>query len=198
VTQQVLRQSGLALAAPSANKYTQLSPTTAGHVAQGLGKEIAVLDGGACQVGIESTIVSVVAGNWQVLRLGMVAEADIVAVAGKPAMATREVVPKAPGQHKLHYSPSTPLRMFETKAALLAFAELQTNCAALLIGKGEVIRGPTFNLSDNPTEMAEKLYDTLHQMDALGVKTLLIEMPPDQPKWLAIRDRLVRASHTDS
>lgn len=198
VTQQVLQQSGLGLAAPSANKYTQLSPTSAAHVMQGLGQEIAVLDGGACVVGIESTIVSVEEEDWRLLRLGMIAEADIAVVAGKPAIRNMKVVPKTPGQHVLHYAPKTPIRMFDSKAALLTFSDKQTNCAALLIGKGAMTNGQTYNLPDNPDAVAEQLYNTLHQMDALGVEQLLIETPPDQPEWLAIKDRLTRASHNDS
>lgn len=196
VTQQLLQQSGLGLAAPSANKYTQLSPTTATHVAEGLGQAVAVLDGGACKVGIESTIVSVIGDDWRLLRLGMIAESEVAAVAGKPAVTTLKAAPKVPGQHRLHYSPTTPIRMFDAKATLLAFAEKKASCAALLIGDGEITNGQTFNLPNNPSEAAEKLYDTLHQMDALGVELLLIEMPPNQSEWLAIRDRLSRASHT--
>jgi L-threonylcarbamoyladenylate synthase len=194
--QQLLQQHCFGLAAPSANKYTQLSPTTAAHVTDGLGSNIAVLDGGACTVGIESTIVSVIGNDWRLLRLGMIAEADIVAVAGKPALTTAEAVPKAPGQHRLHYSPKTPINMFESKAALLAFAETQTSCAALLIGEGGIANGQTFNLPDHPAGAAEKLYDSLHQMDVLDAAVLLVEMPPNQPQWEAIRDRLTRASHT--
>ena len=119
LTLQLLKQSGLALAAPSANKYTQLSPTTAAHVVVGLGDEIAVLDGGACQVGIESTIVSVAGDNWQLLRHGMITEAQISAVAGKPAMLGAASVPKAPGQHILHYSPKTLLKPYLLSIALI-------------------------------------------------------------------------------
>ncbi|MFW5432144.1 MAG: L-threonylcarbamoyladenylate synthase [Methylophilaceae bacterium] len=195
VTQQLLQQSGLGLAAPSANKYTQLSPTTATHVEQGLGNDIPVLDGGACEVGIESTIVSVIGDDWRLLRLGMIAEVEMVAVAGKPAITNAQPVPKAPGQHLLHYSPKTPIELFDSKTALLAHSENHKNCAAILIGEGAIANGQTFNLSDNPKELAEKLYDTLHQMDTLNVESLLIEMPPNNPQWLAIRDRLSRASH---
>ena len=83
LTLQLLKQSGLALAAPSANKFTQLSPTTAAHVTAGLGDSVPVLDGGACDVGIESTIVTVLGESWQLLRLGMLPEASIEAVAGR-------------------------------------------------------------------------------------------------------------------
>jgi L-threonylcarbamoyladenylate synthase len=195
IAQQILKQTGLGLAAPSANKYTQLSPTTAQHVEKGLGEHIAVLDGGACQVGIESTIVTVDGNQWQLLRLGMIAEAELEAVAGIPAIHEQKVLPKAPGQHLLHYSPKTPVQLFASREALLQAALIETNFAGLLIGDGKLNGGKTFNLPNNPDGMAEKLYDTLHQMDALNVTKLLIEMPPKSPEWLAIQDRLTRASH---
>jgi L-threonylcarbamoyladenylate synthase len=195
LVQQVLQQSGLGLAAPSANKYTQLSPTTAKHVADGLGDDIPVLDGGACTVGIESTIVAVEGDQWQLLRLGMITENEIMSVAGKSALVGKQDAPKVPGQHLLHYSPTTPIKLFSTKEELLAFAETESSCAALLLGDGVVPHCKTFNLSKHAASVAEKLYDTLHQMDALGVAWLLIETPPKTQEWLAIHDRLSRASH---
>jgi L-threonylcarbamoyladenylate synthase len=195
VAQQLLQQTGLALAAPSANKYTQLSPTTAQHVKNGLGAHVAVLDGGACQVGIESTIVAVNGDQWQLLRLGMIAEMDVKAVAGLAATVEKQVCPKAPGQHLLHYSPKTPMQLFSSRQALMQAAATETNCAALLIGEGKMTNSPTFNLPNNPAGMAEKLYETLHQMDALRMTKLLIETPPKSPAWLAIHDRLGRASY---
>jgi L-threonylcarbamoyladenylate synthase len=195
ITQALLMQSGLGLAAPSANKYTQLSPTTATHVTHGLGDQVAVLDGGACRVGLESTIVAVNGDEWCLLRLGMIKEAAIEEVAGKPALAGDQRTPKAPGQHLLHYSPKTPMQLFDSKSALMAFARTQKNCAALIMGEGAIANGKTFNMPNNPEELAEKLYDTLHQMDALNATCLLIEVPPNAAEWLAIRDRLSRASH---
>ncbi len=195
IAQLLLEQTGLGLAAPSANKYTQLSPTTAQHVEDGLGAGISVLDGGACQVGIESTIVAVDGDQWQLLRLGMILEAVIESVAGVPATTKEKTLPKAPGQHLLHYSPNTPVQLFASREALLKAAALETTCAALLIGNGEIANGPTFNLPNNPAGMAEKLYDTLHQMDALKVAKLLIETPPKSSAWSAIYDRLSRAAY---
>ena len=193
----LLKQSGLALAAPSANKFTQLSPTTAAHVASGLGDSVAVLDGGACKVGIESTIVSVEGNDWRLLRLGMISEASIEALAGKPALQNLQNIPKAPGQHLLHYSPKTPIKLFSSRTALLSYAEsANKNCAAVLIGDGAVPRCPHVSLLNNATTAAEALYSTLHSMDALHVDELLIEAPPNQPEWLAIRDRLTRAAHS--
>ncbi len=196
LTQQVLRDSGLALAAPSANKYTQLSPTTAAHVSQSLGQDVAVLDGGACTVGIESTIVFVEGEQWQLLRLGMVTEQQIESIAGCPAVVREQKAsPKAPGQHLLHYSPSTPIRIFDSKADLLAFAQTKASYATLLFGEGAVENGQAFVLPMDAEKAAEQLYDTLHQMDALKVDLLLIETPPSESAWLAIHDRLRRAAY---
>jgi L-threonylcarbamoyladenylate synthase len=194
IAQALLQQTGLGLAAPSANKYTQLSPTTAMHVADGLGQHIPVLDGGPCQVGIESTIVAVDGNQWQLLRLGMIAELDIASVAGVKAT-PKHILPKVPGQHLLHYSPKTPIQLFTSKAALMQAAVAEKSCAALLLGEGEVTNAKTFNVPNNPEGMAEKLYDILHQMDAIKVAKLLIESPPKSPEWLAIHDRLNRAAH---
>ncbi|MBC7756756.1 MAG: threonylcarbamoyl-AMP synthase [Bdellovibrio sp.] len=191
----LLKESGLALAAPSANKFTQLSPTTPAHVTAGLGEDIAVLDGGACEVGIESTIVSVInnanGDHWQLLRQGMISEAAIERIAGKAATALSQPI-KAPGQHALHYSPRTPTRLFTNRGALIAQAN--THCAALLIGEGAQPNCPVFKLNKNVADVARQLYDTLHKMDALGADLLLIEAPPNAPEWLAILDRLTRAA----
>jgi L-threonylcarbamoyladenylate synthase len=195
LTLQLLKESGLALAAPSANKFTQLSPTTAAHVTAGLGEDIAVLDGGACQVGIESTIVAIQNDHWQLLRLGMISEAEIERVAGKAATHFSQPI-KAPGQHQLHYSPRTPMRLFASREALLKNANAHTNtsAAALLLGAGAVPNCTYFELNKNAADVAQQLYDTLHKMDALGVSELLIEAPPNAPEWLAILDRLTRAA----
>jgi L-threonylcarbamoyladenylate synthase len=194
---QLLKESGLALAAPSANKFTNLSPTTAAHVTAGLGADIAVLDGGACQVGIESTIVAVQNNDWQLLRLGMISEAEIERVAGKAARAFSQPI-KTPGQHALHYSPRTPMRLFASRDELLKNATELINAnalaAALLLGSGAVPNCTYFELNNNAADVAQQLYDTLHKMDALGAEILLIEAPPAAPEWLAILDRLTRAA----
>lgn len=188
---QLLKESGLALAAPSANKFTQLSPTTATHVATGLGDIVPVLDGGACKVGIESTIVAVQGNHWQLLRLGMISESEIESVAGKASSMFSQPI-KAPGQHHLHYSPRTPMRLFSSRDALITSANVHS--AALLIGEGAQPACQVFQLNKNVTDVAQQLYDTLHKMDALGASELLIEAPPNAPEWLAILDRLTRAA----
>lgn len=202
----LLKLSGLSVAAPSANLFTQLSPTTASHVEAGLGDTIPVLDGGACAIGIESTIVSVAEnGDWQLLRPGMISEAEITQVAGlapqhknSTVSITSEVLtPKAPGQHALHYSPRTPLLLFKDKAALMlaykALTQANLKCAALLIGEGEAPACTVLRLSNQPAEVAEQLYDSLHRLDALKTDRLLLELPPARPAWAAVLDRLSRA-----
>ncbi len=200
LTLQLLKESGLALAAPSANKYTQLSPTTAAHVAAGLGEQVAVLDGGACQVGIESTIVSVAGDDWQLLRHGMVTEAQISAVAGKPAVLGAAFVPKVPGQHILHYSPKTPLKLFDDLPSLISYQQNSTQtCAALIIDDNSP-QNLDFNciyLPKKNAQVAEHLYEALHRLDALNVAQLLVLKPPNSPEWLAILDRLNRAARDD-
>ncbi|MGJ8619443.1 MAG: L-threonylcarbamoyladenylate synthase [Methylophilaceae bacterium] len=194
LARELLLQSKLGLAAPSANQYTQLSPTSAQHVFDSLGKDIPVLDGGACEVGIESTIISVRHNEWQILRLGMITASELEAVAGIPPLKNQTSVPKAPGQHRLHYSPKTPIKLFESRDALLTFAKIQVRCALLVIGDKVISDHITFNLPNDAANAAEKLYDILHQMDALNLRSLLIELPPPAEQWLAIRDRLQRAS----
>lgn len=207
----LLKLSGLSVAAPSANLFTQLSPTTAEHVEAGLGDAIPVLDGGACTVGIESTIVSVAAdGQWQLLRPGMISEADIARVAGQPQQASKlsssalvkVSTPKAPGQHDLHYSPRTPLMLFKNKTTLMQECEVLTQahlkCAALLIGEGNAPTCTVIQLSSHPAEVAEQLYSTLHRLDALNVDRLLVELPPNTPAWAAVLDRLSRAGYKEN
>ena len=187
----LLKQSGLALAAPSANKFTQLSPTTAAHVAASLGDEVAVLDGGACEVGIESTIVAVLGDKWQLLRLGMLPQAAIEALAGVVSTEFEKII-KAPGQHHLHYSPRTPMQLFHSREELMMNTNART--AALLLGAGAAPNCTHFILDKNSQTVAQHLYDTLHKLDALKVDKLLIEAPPNAPEWLAILDRLTRAA----
>lgn len=195
LTLQLLQQSGLSLAAPSANKYTQISPTTPDHVEQGLGQDIAVLDGGACQVGIESTIVSVNGEDWQLLRHGMISAAEIEKIALKPALSLAKKTPKAPGQHLLHYSPQTPTQLFTQRRALIDYAYQHANCAALLFGQGDAPNCASISLPDTPPLAAEGLYDAMHRLDAMGATQLLIELPPATPEWAAILDRLTRAGY---
>lgn len=192
----LLKESGLGLAAPSANLYTQLSPTNASHVEAGLGAEIPVLDGGPCTVGIESTIVSVQGADWQLLRPGMIDVAQIIEVTGKPPTARSLAnTPKAPGQHLLHYSPRTPCQLLPTRLAILAAMKVSPNNVCLLFGESlpEGTRG--LCLPSNPTQAAEQLYAALHSLDQWDAQRILIESPPAGPAWEGVLDRLCRATY---
>lgn len=206
----LLQKSGLALAAPSANKYTQLSPTTAAHVEAGLGQAIPVIDGGACKVGIESSIVQVFKGedvewHWRMLRKGMVSTEQIeqvtqMAEATGDALTTQKI--QVPGQHHLHYSPRTPLVLIDDKKILVQKINQCINahqrCAALMFEK--TFQEHTWpctvkTLPESAEVYAEHLYAVLHALDALNVAQLFVESPPKTVSWLPILDRLQRASH---
>ncbi len=196
LARQLLRQSGLALAAPSANKYTQLSPTSTDHVEAGLGTAMPVLDGGPCKIGIESTIVSVSGDDWQLLRHGMITELEIAKLIGKPALPLNMLSPKAPGQHALHYSPRTPCQLFASRSALLTHAERSPQCTALLFGEPtqpHIAHSITLPLW--PEAAAQGLYAALHALDQQQATQILIESPPDTPTWHGILDRLQRAAY---
>lgn len=197
-TLKLLQDSGLALAAPSANTHTQLSPTTVAHVTADLGEGVPVLDGGPCKVGIESTIVSVQGNDWRMLRLGMLTEAEIKAVALRPAQKNDKPLPKSPGQQLLHYSPKTTVELFNSRDDLLEAVAAHKNCVVLMVGEGVALNRKTFNLPSNPDEAAERLYDMLHKMDAIKADVLFIESPPREQAWLAINDRLKRAAYKGS
>ncbi|MDP3211148.1 L-threonylcarbamoyladenylate synthase [Methylotenera sp.] len=205
----LLKQGNLSVAAPSANLFTQLSPTTAAHVEAGLGESIPVLDGGPCNVGIESTIVSVSAnGQCQLLRPGMISEEEIAKVATThyqaPSLASavaNQIVPKVPGQHALHYSPRTPLMLFKDRLSLIqeskALQAMGLSFAIMLIGDSDNVElnCQTINLPNSPDKVAELLYSSLHDLDTMKVDRLLVELPPVLPEWLAVLDRLSRAGY---
>ncbi len=177
---ELIREAGVPIAAPSANRFTELSPTTAQHVRDALGDRVAmVLDGGPATVGIESTVLSIAGSGAVLLRPGMVTRQEIEAVIG-PVQTLGPVQAGAhasPGLHARHYSPKTPL---------------------LLIQPGQDLpsgRGICLRLPNNPREYAAVLYERLHQADAQGWDWIAIEQPPPGEEWSAIRDRLERAAY---
>ncbi|MBN8502831.1 MAG: threonylcarbamoyl-AMP synthase [Sphingomonadales bacterium] len=185
VMRAVLAESGLPLAAPSANRSGGVSPTRADHVAASLGSAVGlVLDGGPCQAGIESTIVALRPDGWEVLRPGPVTAQQIAAVlgAGLDAAPTGQI--EAPGQMASHYAPGKPVRLEAMSAADEEF----------LIGFGPV-RG-VISLSDSGdlAEAAARLYDCLHQAAAAPQRRIAIAPIPQQGVGVAINDRLRRAA----
>ena len=180
VAQALIREAGVPIAAPSANLFGELSPTTAQHVRDGLGNSVSmVLDGGPSKVGIESTVVSLAGADAVLLRPGMVTQHEIEAVIG-PVRVLKEATEGAhssPGLRARHYSPKTPLILVERG---------QTPPS----GRGIYIQMPA-----EPREYAAVLYERLHQADAQGWDWIAIEHPPRTEEWSAICDRLERASY---
>lgn len=194
---QILQQSGLAVAAPSANPYKKLSPTSAEQVLAGLnGKIAAVLDGGDCQVGLESTIVDLSGEQIQVLRAGPISAAELEAVLGVPVTTPQSHNVAVPGNVKAHYQPGKPLQMF-SRAEL--FQQLPAASDVILLCHSDDVansyHGTTLRLSPEKTAYARALYRTLFQADSLAGRQIWLEQPPQEPAWADVNDRLARACH---
>jgi L-threonylcarbamoyladenylate synthase len=186
------------VAAPSANKFGRISPTTAAHVRAEIGDAVdCVLDGGECAVGIESTIVDLSRGRAVLLRPGEITPAQIAAVLGAEVELSDAAAPRVPGALHSHYAPRTPLH-------LVAVAELPARLAALRGKKLAVLAlaaAPAglknVNWHTAPRAAAgyaHELYASLRRLDALGCAAILVEAPPSAPEWQGVNDRLRRAS----
>ncbi len=188
----LLREAGIPVAAPSANQFTQLSPTTAEHVRRGLGRRVGyVLDGGSCEVGIESTVVSLVGEFPAILRPGGVSRREIEGMIGPVSIGVRpdEGAHPSPGMHPHHYSPRTPLH-------LVTAGEVpeQGQGAYLQLRSAPVHPATVFTMPHDPREYAARLYATLHELDDRGYDWIAVEAPEETPEWESVLDRLRRAS----
>jgi L-threonylcarbamoyladenylate synthase len=189
----LIEATQLPIAAPSANRFAQLSPTTAEHVREGLGDRVDyILDGGACTVGIESTVLSLAEETPLLLRPGGVSRAEIESLIGPVARAseaTGEAYP-SPGMHPRHYSPRTRLLLVQCgevpHEGTGAYLQLQHSPEREV---REIVRMPS-----NSTEYAVQLYGTLHDLDLRDYDWIAVEMPPDTSEWEAVRDRLKRGA----
>jgi len=175
----LIKEAGLPIAAPSANPFRGLSPTTAEHVRQSMGGRVAlVLHGGRTSVGIESTVLSVAGPDAVLLRPGMVTKSEIEELIGpiQVSQSAAEGAHPSPGLHRKHYSPKTRL---------------------ILVERGQLPRtgrGICISMPAHPREYAAVLYERLHQADSEGWDWIAIERPPAGEEWAAIRDRLERAA----
>ncbi len=199
---QLLRAAAAAgmpgLAAPSANRYGQVSPTTAAHVREEFGPTLLVLDGGACEVGIESTIVDVSGAAPRILRPGMISAAAITAVLQRPLSAERADAPRVSGALAAHYAPRTPLQLVPTRelAAAISAANVRAATVVLVTYSSSLSHaGQTLILPATPAAYAHEIYAALRAADALGVDLILVEAPPADDAWSALEDRLRRAAH---
>jgi L-threonylcarbamoyladenylate synthase len=180
---ELIREAGVPIAAPSANKFMELSPTTADHVRRAFGDAIQVLDGGPSQVGIESTVVAVENGELKLLRPGMISLGELQA-----ATAQTEGAHPAPGMHPRHYCPRTRLLLVSHPR------ELPDRCGAYLWRKKSGLTACSTRMPEDPAAYAAQLYAVLHKLDHEGWPWIGVEAPPDTPAWAAIRDRLKRAA----
>lgn len=210
----LLRAAGRPIAAPSANRFTRVSPTTAAHVVESLGDRVPlVIDGGPCDVGIESTVIDLASATPTVLRPGAITREQLEeALQHRVAEVVHRVRSdgdsvegqRAPGMADRHYSPGADVWLFDPAQrdeivgalGVLQASNASSVVVALLLHtsvptgpSGHVIRMP-----DDPRGYARELYAALHESDALRASVVVVERPPDTPAWRAIRDRLARAA----
>ena len=186
---------GSGLAAPSANRFGRVSPTTAQHVREDLGEEVdLVLDGGACGVGIESTIVDLSRGKPVVLRPGAVSVAEIEFVLGQPVGGADAEAPRVSGSLPAHYAPRTPARLVSAEGLKIEIARLGAEAAVLAFSAPDDRVDYWMRMPGDPAAYAQQLYAALRELDATGCSMMLIEAPPSTPEWQAVLDRLQRAA----
>ncbi|HUS06877.1 MAG TPA: L-threonylcarbamoyladenylate synthase, partial [Bryobacteraceae bacterium] len=188
VALRLIQAAEVPVAGPSANRFGELSPTTAAHVYEALGDAVDfILDGGPCTVGIESTVLSLAGEQPLLLRPGMISQSALEAVVGPVQVFEQLVRPGAhpsPGLHARHYSPRTPLFIGEPR----------NSSGVYLWWRTELPAGYSLQLPSDPAACASHLYDLLHRIDREDWDHIAIESPPEGPEWAGIRDRLHRAA----
>jgi L-threonylcarbamoyladenylate synthase len=205
VAQRLLVAFGGGVAAPSANRFGRVSPTTAEHVAAELGDSVAlILDGGACEVGIESTIVDFTSagGRAVVLRPGGIPASRLAQVLGYAPLAPARNAPRASGTLASHYAPATRTVVVPAADldATVTDAGARGRVGVLTLAPHEFAREPDARLAGGtrPDAYARALYRALRTLDAAGLDLIVVEAPPAGDAWLAVNDRLRRASFRDA
>jgi L-threonylcarbamoyladenylate synthase len=192
------------LAAPSANQFGRVSPTTAAHVQGEFGDGLLILDGGACEVGIESTIIDCTRGAPVLLRPGAITREQVQAACGVPLRdkeALAAPAPRASGTLESHYAPRAKVRLMDAAALQTALDLLGSGAAtlplavyaraALRFPAGPVLFRP---MPADAVAAAQELFAALRELDAQGVALIWVETPPATPEWEGVRDRLQRAA----
>lgn len=203
VAQELLREFGGGIAAPSANRFGRISPTCVRHVREELGTAPdLVLDGGDCLVGLESTIISLEGDRPILLRPGGISLAELNQVVGEEVVFLRQPdwSQRAPGSHASHYAPLTPafvVSVVELPAVVRCEAECGYKVAILCFSETVPPVCPSAKcllMPDDPVGYARELYSALRRLDAAGYDRILIEAPPESEPWRAVRDRIQRAT----
>jgi len=200
VVQALLHAFGSGLVGPSANRFGRISPTTAQAVREELDTAVDwVLDGGQCEVGVESTIVDVSGDHPVILRPGMITAKQIEAVLHGPVMMSKKGAPRVSGSLEFHYAPQTRTYLI-TQDKLEDFLDTLTDedlPCALLARNPPSFRRKQVEIIQMPVtaqEYAHDLYQTLRELDKKKLKQIIIEAVPDDLEWNAIQDRLKRAT----
>ena len=184
-----------AIAAPSANKFGHVSPTTAQHVRDEFGEGLCIVDGGECEVGLESTIVDLSRGEPVLLRPGAVTREDIAAALGAAPRDRDAHAPRASGTLPAHYAPRTAL-VIVCPGGLEAEVSDRANVAVLAFREPPASAGVShwITASRDPRRYGHDLYANLRRLDASGAKRIVVEAPPGVAAWEAVNDRLTRAA----
>lgn len=207
LTLTMLQQFGSGIVGPSANTYGRISPTSAQHVQQDLGNKVDyILDGGQCEIGIESTIINITTDTPQILRQGVITQDDIAKILGNSLALTKVMqnyLIRVPGSAETHYAPTKPLYLVpaqEFLATVNSMLRQNLNYCYLSfqpypLNNNKII---WLQAKNQPQLYAKDLYTYLHQLDATSnTEGIIVEMPPEQPEWYAIIDRLTRASSSN-
>ena len=200
MAQQLLTAFGGGIAAPSANRYGRLSPTRPEHVRDELGDAVRlILDGGECQIGLESTIIACEGTTVRLLRPGAVTASQLRGVVGDLELGPDLQSPRVPGSSASHYAPATPMMMVPA-------GEIDSQAAALSQGGQRIavlaqrlpLRAHKYvtwvNAGRRPEQYAQDLYATLRTLDKAGCQQILVQDVPNDERWDAVRDRLIRAA----
>jgi L-threonylcarbamoyladenylate synthase len=192
VAQALLREFDGGVAAPSANRFGRISATRASHVVSEMDAEF-VLDGGAPEFGIESTIVDLSSGKPVLLRPGHISKAQLEEALQEPILEKSAASPKHSGGLERHYAPQTPARLVAPHALDGEIRKCGLDVAVLAFSKPDERVDFWIRMPRDPQGYARRLYAALRELDGAGCGAILIESPPDTAEWDAVRDRLQRA-----
>jgi L-threonylcarbamoyladenylate synthase len=194
VAHELLKLFNGGIAAPSANRFGLVSPTTAAHVREDLGADVdLVLEGGPSEVGIESTIVDLSGGRPLLLRPGRISKEELEAVLESKVEEKNASEIRHPGGLERHYAPRTPARMVPSYDLDKEIGRLEEKVAVLAFSRPDERVDYWLRMPREPQAYAQKLYAALRELDTAGCDEILVEAPPQAPEWAAVRDRLRRA-----
>jgi len=194
IAQRLLEAFGRGVAAPSANRFGAVSPTTAVHVRADLGADVdLVLEGGPSEVGIESTIVDLSGGAPAMLRPGHISKEQLEEAIGAVLGEKTQDVPRHSGGLERHYAPKTPARLVPSHELDREIARAKDTVAVLAFSRPDERVDFWLRMPRDAAAYAQRLYAALRELDDAACQEILIEAPPDAPQWAAVRDRLARA-----